>query len=400
MDIHVEPWEDSILQNIYVAKVKDVVPNIQSAFVDIKPQTKCYLSLADCEKPVQCNHVIHHTDDGIVAGDEILVQVVKEAIKTKDPTVSTKLSISGKYVAISYPNNRIGYSNKLSGNEKRILKESIASIKDSMENTPFDSSYGYVFRTNCKELLNMESGQLSLENRGILIHEIRSLTDQFDTLIRTGQNKSIYSVLYQALPGYLNRIRNISAHHQTKIITDDEELFGRIRSYFGSSEREQTELNLQFYQDASISMDRLYRLKTCLTEATGKKVWLKSGGYLIIEPTEALTVIDVNSGKYTGKKNQKRSPIDTSLQVNLEAAAEVARQLRLRNLSGIIIVDFINMENPDYDRELLQQLKSAVQRDVIKTNVIDMTPLGLVEMTRKKVEAPLWEQLGKINGTD
>ena len=126
-----------------------------------------------------------------------------------------------------------------------------------------------------------------------------------------------------------------------------------------------------------------------MSEALGKRVWLKSGGYLVIEPTEALTVIDVNSGKYSGKKGIR----DTFRMINREAALEIARQLRLRNLSGIILVDFINMEEADDRQELLEFLSAQLKRDPVKTALIDMTPLGLVEITRKKIRRPLKEQL-------
>lgn len=137
----------------------------------------------------------------------------------------------------------------------------------------------------------------------------------------------------------------------------------------------------------------LYGLSAKLREATETRVWLKSGGYLVVEPTEALTVIDVNSGKYSGKKAIR----DTFRLINLEAAAEIARQLRLRNLSGIIIVDFINMEDSADKQELLQALSRELRQDPVKAVVVDMTPLGLVEITRKKIRRPLREQLNETD---
>ena len=387
IDIKIESLSQSILRNIYVAKVKDVVKNIQSAFVEIQPDQRGYLSLPDCEAPIKCNHHSGKRKDKIVEGDEILVQVIKDAVKTKDPTVSTKLSISGKYIAISYPNNRVGYSNKLSSKEKNIVKKYILSLKDN----PCNPVYGYVFRTNIKELIDKNTNTILSDKGELLQKEIRSLTEQFHTMIETGKNRSIYSVLYEAIPGYLTRMKNISQGNTLKVITDDVETYDLIISFF-QKEDQACLSNIHLYQDKVLSMDNLYRLNTYLTEATAPKVWLKCGGYLIIEPTEALTVIDVNSGKYDGKKDSS----STAFHVNLEAAEEIARQLRIRNMSGIILIDFINMKESSHNDQILLQLKKYVRHDSVKTNVIDMTPLGLVELTRQKIDPPLWEQLGTI----
>jgi len=387
MDIKIESMEKSILHNIYVAKVKDVVKNIQSAFVEIQPDQRCYLPLSDCNGAIICNHYHRNTKETIIAGDEILVQVIKDAVKTKDPTVSTKLSISGKYIAISYPNNRIGYSSKLSVKEKTIFKNFLASI----DTTPFHPLYGYVFRTNSKELINYDTNAIDSHKADILLQEIAAITEQFHRLIENGKNRNIYSVLYESMPGYITRIKGIPSEHTLKVITDDTTIYEHIHTYMQTEMSEKIPC-LKLYQDSILDMDKLYRLNMYLSEATARKVWLKGGGYLIIEPTEALTVIDVNSGKYDGRKSSN----DTGLYVNLEAAEEIARQLRIRNMSGIIIIDFINMTEAAQKEQLLTRLKKCVSQDSVKTNVIDMTPLGLVELTRKKIEPPLWEQLAHV----
>ena len=143
------------------------------------------------------------------------------------------------------------------------------------------------------------------------------------------------------------------------------------------------------YEDKLLPLIKLYRLEQVLKEATQERVWLKSGAYLVIQPTEALTVIDVNTGKYEGRKNQQ----DTFLKINLEAAGEIAYQLRLRNLSGIIIVDFINMASGEYKETLLEELEKDLCNDPLKATLIGMTPLNLVEITRKKIRKPLREQM-------
>lgn len=163
-----------------------------------------------------------------------------------------------------------------------------------------------------------------------------------------------------------------------------------MRRYLDKNQKADLE-KLQFYQDPLLPLIKLYKLEAALEEALERRVWLKSGGYLVIEPTEALTVVDVNTGKYSGKKNAE----DTILKINLEAAAGTARQLCLRNLSGIIIVDFIDMAREEHKQQLLTALEEELKKDPVKTVLVDMTKLGLVEITRKKVRKPLHEVYGR-----
>ncbi|MGN1146841.1 MAG: ribonuclease E/G, partial [Lachnospiraceae bacterium] len=173
-----------------------------------------------------------------------------------------------------------------------------------------------------------------------------------------------------------------------EIITDCADIYEELKNY-AEEEKRLSGLKLptvRFYQDA-YPLEKLYSVKTLLEGALNSRVWLKSGGYLVIEPTEALTVIDVNTGKYEAGKHSE----DTFYAINMEAAEEIALQLRLRNLSGIIIVDFINMASEEKQKELLHRLTTLVKADSVKTSVVDMTPLGLVEITRKRINRPLSE---------
>ena len=171
-------------------------------------------------------------------------------------------------------------------------------------------------------------------------------------------------------------------------MTDDRILYEELFSYL--SEYQPEDLNkLQFYDQEAPSLNSLYGIAGALENALRERVWLKSGGYLVIQPTEALTVIDVNTGKYQGRKKQQ----DTFLKINKEAATEIARQLRLRNLSGIIIADFIDMEAQEDQKALMDYLASELKHDPVKTTLVDMTALGLVEITRKKTQKSLFEQV-------
>ena len=205
------------------------------------------------------------------------------------------------------------------------------------------------------------------------------------------QYRTCYSLLYEAEPDYLKALRNCPNGSLEEVVTDQPDLFARLQEYFRISDLSET-TGLRFYEDKLLSLAKLYSLEYALEQSCQKRVWLKSGGYLIIECTEAMVVIDVNTGKYSGKKNLA----DTIRLINLEAAQEVAHQLRLRNLSGIIMVDFIDMDTEEDKALLMDTLKAAVRPDPVKTTVVDMTPLNLVEMTRKKEKKPLWEQIAQI----
>ena len=207
-------------------------------------------------------------------------------------------------------------------------------------------------------------------------------------LIKESGSRTCYSCLYKTLPSYIAGIRDSYAGGLEEIVTDCPDLYGQLKEYLETSQAEDAG-KLKLYTDRLLSLGKLYSLDNALSKALDKRVWLKSGGYLVIEPTEAMVVIDVNTGKYEGKKKLE----ETVLKINLEAAAEIARQLRLRNLSGIIIVDFIDMEREEDRKALLAHLVEVVSRDPVKTTVVDMTALNLVELTRKKVRKPLHEQV-------
>ena len=177
----------------------------------------------------------------------------------------------------------------------------------------------------------------------------------------------------------------------SSIITDDPQIYNSLEHYLKENDLQNLS-KLRLYQDDLLPLYKLCRLEREIDLATSRQVWLKSGGYLVIDPTEALTVIDVNTGKYSGKKLRR----ETLKTINLEAAKEAARQIRLRNLSGIILIDFINMENKEDQKELLAFLESRLFADPVKTRLIDMTKLELVEITRKKVHKTLKEQIAAL----
>ena len=208
-------------------------------------------------------------------------------------------------------------------------------------------------------------------------------------ILKIYRYRACFSRLHRGIPGYGNALLGHGADKKTEeIITDDPGLYEELKRL---DEKEDGIFSgkLRFYEDPLLSMKKMYRLEFCLERALKSQVWLKSGGYLVIQPTEALTVIDVNTGKNEGHKKKS----ETIWLTNREAAKEIAFQMRLRNLSGIIIVDFIDMEEKEKKKELLLFLADCVKTDPVKTDVVDMTALNLVEITRKRVRKPLHEQI-------
>ena len=188
------------------------------------------------------------------------------------------------------------------------------------------------------------------------------------------------------MPEYLQTLQNVYTQALDEIVTDDAEVFQAVQNYLNCYG--EYEIPLRFYEDKLLPLSKLYSLESVLERSLQERVWLKSGGFLVIQPTEAFVCIDVNTGKFSGKKEIQ----ETFRKINLEAAKEIAWQLRLRNLSGIILIDFINMEDQEDKRELLHTLQAYLNQDPIKSTVIDITPLNIVEVTRKKVRKPLLEE--------
>lgn len=367
-EVNIDREGQSILGSIYVGKVKNILKSIDAAFVEIAGGRTCFLPLAQARRPLLTNR----TPDGrLLVGDEILVQVQKEAVKTKDPVLTAKLSLCGKYVCVSLEEKgQIRYSHRLSESCRH-------QIADMLQKIVLPAGVGAVIRTSAQELADFSP----------LEQELRTLSGQMARILQTGKSRTVFSLLTQRVPDYIRRLQDCG-RFPDKIITDRLSVFQTLQAYYQKQDPEKCDA-IAFYEDKNLPLSALYGLGGRLAEAFSKHVWLKSGGYLVMEPTEALTVIDVNSGKHTGKKGMEQ----TFFLINQEAALEVARQLRLRNLSGIIVVDFINMEETKANRNLLCCLREICSRDPVPVRVVDMTALGLVEITRKKRSRPLAEQL-------
>lgn len=359
LEVYLEPVSQrSLLNNIYVGRVKDIVKNLNAAFIEIEPGKPCYYSLEDCKNPLYVKKI---NSPRMVQGDEVVVQVVKENIKTKPPKVSTNLNFTGTYLILTTENTSLGVSRKIPSETRSAFKKALA---------PYVSQeFGLIVRTNAAHAKTED-----------VLKEYEQLKQEYQHLKDTAPHRTCFSCLKQSEPEYLSCLKDINIDSLEKVVTDDAEIFERLKERIP---------HLEFYQDKQLSLSRLYSLEVRLLEALSERVWLKSGGYLVIQPTEALTVIDVNTGKSIARKQVQ----EHYLKVNLEAAREIAYQLRLRNISGIIIIDFIDMKEQSAKDELMFQLKQFVREDKIPVQVMDMTKLNLVELTRKKVRKSLAEQL-------
>ncbi len=341
--------------DIYLGRVKNLAKNIHAAFVEIGGGQVCYCNLEPGEK--------------VRPGEEFPVQVTREAVKTKDAVVSRRLSLPGKYVVLSENGGRVAVSSKITAKKRREALQALL--------TPFcQGEAGFILRTNSQET---EDGEIC--------QEAERLLQRWHTIREQAPFRTCFSKLSAGEPDYLKLMQDLPAQELTQIITDQPALFQEASAYLEEKQPEDLE-KLTLYQDPQLPLAKLYSLETAWEKALQKRVWLKSGGYLVIEPTEALTVIDVNTGKYDGRKNRE----ETFFQINWEAAREVAFQLRLRNLSGIILVDFIDMEQEEHRQALLAKLSERLRQDPVKTVLVDMTKLNLVEITRKKIRRPLYEQ--------
>jgi ribonuclease G len=356
--------------DIYVGKVRNVVKNINAAFVEFFPGQMGYLPLTEKVSPL-------HTDtrkfqeNRVLIGDEIIVQIKREASKTKPPTLTGAFDITGRYGVLSYGLHDIRISKKIQDKEKR------EQLKHFFQEYSHDS-YGFIARTNCERV-----------GEEVLRAEISTLVKRYEDIIRYGVHRTALSRLEAAPAAFLSDIRDGYDAHIQKIIAGDETLFSCIRDYLKQQMPEELP-KLCLWNEPYAKADAVYQVSRHVKLALQQKVWLKNGAYLVIQPTEALVSIDVNTGKAISKKKDVQKNF---FKVNQEAAKEIAYQLRLRNLSGIILVDFIDMASSEDNAALLELLRREVKKDSVQTTVVDMTKLGLVEITRKKIKKSLFEMM-------
>lgn len=356
--------KSSILGNIYIGRVENIATNIQAAFVNIAKGVSCFLPLEEAKNAVFTKK---NGKKDLCIGDELLVEVTREKQKNKPASVSANLNFSGKYLILTTGNHLLGISKKLHATERERLQ---ALLKDQITDT-----FGIVVRTAAKDASDEE-----------ILKELEMLTKQCHACLQGAMHRTAFTRLREAPPFYLQFLKNRNLTEVQKITTDIPSVHEVLLQHLQDTKEAE---KLHLYTDTQVSLFALYSLTHELERALHRQVWLPSGAYLVIDPAEALTVIDVNSGKNIKKKARE----ELVFSVNVEAAHEIARQLILRNISGICIIDFIDMKEKEHREELMHILRMDLKKDKVPATLVDITRLGLVELTRKKVQKSLKEQL-------
>ncbi|MDN5321704.1 MAG: ribonuclease [Clostridia bacterium] len=362
---------DRLVGSIYKGKVENVLPGMQAAFVDIGLEKNAFLYVEDAitNGTYNENGFKVNIRDILKEGQEVLVQVAKEPIGNKGPRVTRQITLPGRFLVLMPGVDYVGISRRISDDtERERLKKIAEKIKPQ--------KMGIIVRT-VAEGTSLEELEEDME----LLLKIWQKIEHKDRV--SGAPKLIHKDLE-----LVKRIlRDVVTDDVRRIIVNSRFTYEKIVELVGQKVLKY-KVNLTEDQDLFAK----YNIKQELIRALKRKVWLKSGGYIVIDQTEALTSIDVNTGKYVGSVDLA----DTVLKTNLEAAVEIAKQLRLRNIGGIIIIDFIDMENGEHQKEVLARLEEELHKDKTKVHILGITSLGLVEMTRKKMRHSLSTSLEKI----
>jgi ribonuclease G len=353
--------------NIYKGRVENVLPGMQAAFVNIGLEKNAFLYVKDAfvgyedlyEAAGGAESV--SIKDVLKKGQEVMVQVVKEPLDGKGARVTTNITLPGRLMVLLPNADYVGVSRRIESEEERSrLKEIALQIKpDNM---------GLIIRT-ASEGKNLKDFK----------QDLKILLKLWGAIQKKGRSYNAPRVIHRDLNLVMRTVRDMFTRSIDRFIINNRSEYEKVLEFLDITSPQLKERVVLFDEDRSIF--DYYNVEPKIASALSRKVWLKSGGYIVIDKTEALTVIDVNTGKFVGSLDLK----DTVRRTNLEAAREIARQLRLRDIGGIIIVDFIDMENSHDDRMVLEELKNSLKKDRTRSNVLGMTQLGLVEITRKKI---------------
>ena len=372
----INPHVGSVNQ-ILVGKIVKVQKSLQAAFVEISESENGFLPFANCQgMDVQ----------KLRQGDEILVQIKKEAYRSKDCVLTCNLVLPKLFTMVSVGKRQHGYSKQLgkkkAANYRMFLESNYKHeiLEDKSQNCNWSEGnypYGIVIRSNASQLEVFDE---------VIRTEIDAATLEFNQIIEKSKTRKVHTVLYTESFFY-QAFTSLDFSKVDRILIEDPAIYEEILG-FGSVFKEK----LVLYQDPKVSLAVLYNIPGKLKEVLSDKVYLKSGAYLYIESTQALTAIDVNSGKNISSKDRE----SYHLEINLEAVDEIGRQLKLRNLSGIIYIDFINLSKEESIETMLDYCKQVFTKDRVKTIVMGITKLGLVEITRERTDTPLCEKIKRL----
>ena len=367
-ELHIERTAQlGLVGNIYLGLVKRVLPGMQSAFVEIGLERAAFLHIADIHEQRQHPEQEQRIERMLFEGQRVVVQVIKDPIGAKGARLSTQISLAGRYLVHLPQDDHIGISQKIADEEERTL------LRERMEHLlPPDSPHGFIIRTNAETASDSE-----------LAADIQYLIRLWESIREAARRSPPQTLVYQDLALPLRVLRDFLYEETARVVVDSRETFNRMQEFAQSYVNNALD-RLDHYQGGH-PLFEINGIETEIEKALARRVDLKFGGYLVFDQTEAMTTVDVNTGGFVGARNFD----DTIFKTNLEAAQAVARQLRLRNLGGIIIVDFIDMDNAEHQAAVLDELTRALTRDRTRTTINGFTSLGLVEITRKRTRDSL-----------
>ncbi|WP_040404905.1 ribonuclease G [Ectothiorhodospira sp. PHS-1] len=363
-----------LVGNIYKGRVSRVLPGMDAAFVDIGLERAAFLHASDVA-PVEREELQGGERERtepiqrlLREGQDILVQVIKDPLGTKGARLTTYITVPSRYLVLMPGNTTVGISTRIEADTERTrLKGTVEGLQAEL-----GCSHGFIVRT-AAEAAPLEA----------LRNDMIFLVKLWQTIQQAVQKARAGSEVYMDLPLTLRILRDMVGVELEKIRIDSRETVQRVSEFAAQYVPELLD-RIEHYPGERPIFD-LYNVEDEIQKALERKVELKSGGYLIFDQTEAMTTIDINTGAFVGHRNLE----ETIFKTNLEAAQAIARQLRLRNLGGIIIVDFIDMTQEDHKRQVLRSLEKAMEKDYAKSQICDVSPLGLVEMTRKRTRESL-----------
>ncbi|WP_370261420.1 ribonuclease E/G, partial [Limnobacter sp.] len=374
-ELHIERTSTrGIVGNVYLGKVVRVLPGMQSAFVDIGLERAAFLHVADLWEHRTYNH--HQSRQGttpppaiekmVFEGQTIIVQVSKDPLGTKGARLTTQISLAGRMLVHLPQDPHIGVSQRIENEDER------EELRAKLTRLLPENTGGFIIRTHAEEATDEE-----------LVADVNYLRTRWREMLELTRSKPAPSLIYEDLTMAQRVVRDLVSSDTQAILIDSKETFKNLE-VFAATYASEVKDRLQLHQGER-PLFEMYNIEDELQKALGRRVELKSGGYLIIDQTEALTTIDVNTGGFIGARNFE----ETVFKTNLEAAQSIARQLRLRNLGGIIVIDFIDMTGDEHKRAVLAELQRALDRDRARTSVTGFSALGLVEMTRKRTRESL-----------
>jgi ribonuclease G len=379
--------------NIYIGKVDAVLPGMQAAFVDIGTEKSAFLHASDLlelDEDIEedngnggrRNRKIPDIQDHLKRGDNVLVQVTKEPISSKGPRVTRQVSLAGRFLVYVPFGSKIGVSRKIASREERTrLRKMVAKARPK-------GAAGVIIRTVAADL-----------TEELVKRELKSLVGQWKKIQRKAHamRHRAPALVHTEASLTSGIVRDLLSDKVDRLIVDCKEVYADIRRYVKEVDPDLLG-RVQLHRKETSLFDA-FDIETEIRQLFNRRVDLPTGGYLIIEPTEALVSIDVNTGGYTGR----RDPEKTILRTNMGAAGEIARQLRLRDVGGIIVIDFIDMESQANRDRVLQELRTHLGRDRARTRAFQVSDLGLIEMTRQRVRPSLWDSMAtecpSCNGT-